>query len=1360
MRGERQAAGEAVLVARVRAVEGAGLAHLSLTLFGTFEATLDGEPVTTFGSDKARALLAFLAVESNHPHRRERLSGMFWSDYPEKRASHNLSQTLLRLRRALRETASPALAGHRPFLLATTQDIQFDPHGDHDVDVARFSQLLRASQEHHHSDARTCITCARWLQDAAALYRGDLLAGLFPRGSSGFGEWHTAHREMLHRQAVGMLARLTGHHEACGDNDQVLRFAGQLVDIEPWDEGGNLRLIRALARAGQMTSALDRHRIYERVLSEELGIGPSAEATALYEQLRSNRPRKRSGGQSPGETASETARAVGASPGPSLEAQDERRQLTAVICGHRTHTGAALELEDLHRRLAVCSPACQATLERYGGTRQLHQGDDCLIYFVYPQAFEDAAQRAVHAGLALVTQAEGGGSARAGIHTGDMLVRRHGEAGMVGMVGGVPALARACQTIAEPGTVRITGGTERLVRDWFHCRDREPLALAGPGGPLKTYQVLGESGARNRQDCRLQDCSRTRFVGRALELDQLLACVEEMQDGSGRAVLISGEPGIGKSRLLRELRMRSLARTSASATWLDGGCSPYEQHTSLWPVIRLLEQLLGIEPNDAPEERCRRLEAVLARHDVGRPTVRWLLSLLLGLPADPPSPRTITADHHRRMGESALLLLQREAARRPLVVVLEDLHWSDAATTAWLERSLDALAAVPCLLLLTFRPQFVPPWPPRPRALSMVLGPLSNPEIELLVRGVAGDTLLHVELRRRIVRQAEGVPFFAEELTAAVLDRYSAAISASPEVSPDEPISPDVTIPATLRDSLLARLDRSGAAATTARWAAVLGPEFQYSILRAVVPYDEQQLLEDLTALVEANLIKPEARPSLARGREPAAFMSFKHELIREAAYASLPVQMRESLHHRVAETIERRFPKLAENRPELVAQHYAHAGLPSKAVDFWLRAGGREIAQGAISQATVSFEQALRWIAPEDRSRRWQALLGHEESLDLRGEREAQDADLGALMQLADELNDDARQAEAYLRRTAHVAVQGRFGAAIPLAEAAAAAAGRAGDPGREMKALVAKAQALTFSGEIERARPVVEQVLTRVDEIEDDSVHALALTVAARYYRESGDLARSAQLLTRSLAVARRAGDQRLELSTSVNLGLLYATLGVYAEARVVLEAGLARAARVGDRRLHASLMYSLGYVVWLIGDAERGAQLVEEALGDLAAVGDAYARAVCLTFLGYILESLGGLSRAAEHLAEARAYFAEAGMDADRFETQAVEARVALARRQRKLARRLATEVWSYLQESGPQGIDSPSRTYLCVADVLAAVESDSSFSADALAAGHRHLLGRAGMVTDPDLRHFFLENVAENREIMERAERGRS
>ncbi len=1302
------------------------MSHLSLSLLGTFEVTLNGERVTAFGADKSRALLAFLAIESAHPHRRAELAGMFWPDFTEKKAAHNLSQTLLRLRRALREPEVPANATSPLFLLITPQDVQFNPDSDHQLDVALFTALFRASRQHQHPDAQTCTVCMQWLHQAADLYRGDLLAGFFLRDSVGFEEWQLVQQEALHRQAVEILARLATYHEARGEPQWVQHYAGRLTALDPWHERGHLQLMRALAYAGQTTAALEKYALYCRILAEEFGLPPSAEATALFKQIQAGQV---------GQDAAE-APAARAATGAGLSAgQDDRRQVTALICGRRD-LASSTDPEGHVEHLARCSERCAAVLERYAGQRQPRQGTQCLIYFGYPVAHEDAARRAVYAGLALVEATIAIGHRHAvGIHTG-VMASVAGE-----LVGDVPDMARGCQALAAPGTVLITADTERLVQGWFHCQELAPSTLPGVAGPVGVYQVLEESAGQNRLDGLARRRGLTPLVGRQPELERLLTYSDQMLRGAGQTILISGEPGIGKSRLLWELRARfSQMRRDENVIWLESGCSPYFQNTSLYPIIGLLAQLLGFAAGDTPEVKRDKLNGTLARCDLAHPAASWLLSLLLGLPTESPTPQAITPDQRERMREMVVLLLQRQAALQPLVVVIEDLHWSDPTTIEWLGRSFDALATVPCLLLLTGRPTFNAPWLPRASLLRLPLEPFNPAQAESLVTHVAGDRALPDAVRRRIVGQTDGVPLFVEELTKAVLDLPPTEIAKTPGVG---------QIPTTLRDSLMAHLDHAGAAKETAQWASVLGREFSYAVLRAIVPYDEQRLQNDLAALIETHLLTAQDQPAQAG-------FAFKHTLMQEAAYASLLRQTRQECHRRIAETLENGFPQVAESQPELLAQHYFNAGRQTQAVDFWLRAGERATAQGATLEATTFFDRALEQIAPEDYERRWRALWGRETALYFRGERAAQPADIAALLTVAESLGDDARRAQAHIRQARYATSQADYRGQLAAAEAAIAAADRAGALTVTVEALAYQVTALMRLGERMALPPAVARTLAQAQQIHDDNVRAYAHAAVALYYVEAGDLARAAQLLGQCLAAARRAKARDLNLESQYygHLGFTYAQLGLYPQARETLEAGLELARSMGIGRYQAYYLLNLGFVYWRLGDLNTAVQAEAQALADYMATGEVFGQAVSRAYLGCIAETAGDLAGAAEYLTAACTGFDQVGVAPDKFEAQAVAARVALAQGRRDEARQWTREVWDYLCDQGPEGLGSPAWTYVCVADVAEALPTSGIAPQEVIATGYHDLMQRADKIGDREWRQAFLENVAENREIAAR------
>ena len=901
-------------------------------------------------------------------------------------------------------------------------------------------------------------------------------------------------------------------------------------------------------------------------------------------------------------------------------------------------------------------------LERYGGHRQQRQGAECLIYFGYPVACEDAAQRAVHAGLAIAKAAGGSDHAHAiGIHT-DVMVSAEGR-----LVGDVPDLAHDCLRLAERDGVWVTAHTERLIRGWFDCQAAGQVASPGSDEAVMVYRVEGVRAAGSRLAWLAQAQRLTCFVGREQEVQQLAACLDGVQQGHGRVITLCGEPGIGKSRLVWEL----VRMDSWPVLWLESGCSPYFQNTNLYPLVRLLEQLLGFQAADDPAERRAKLDGMLERLGLTAPTTAWLLALLLGLPTDLSAPPSITENLRDRMRAAFLALIGGLAAEQPVVLVIEDLHWADPSTVAWLDASIDELAAARCIVLLTYRPTFTPPWWPRRQLLQLAIGPLTPAQTERMVTDLAGDAAVPDDVRRRVVARADGIPLFVEELTKAVSEAGAQTRGGQ--------------VPVALSDLLLARLDRVGKAKATARWAAVLGREFSYPVLAAVVPYGEQRLQDDLATLVEAGLVQRLSEASQAS-------YAFKHALIQEAAYASLLKRTRRDHHRCVAETCAARFPELVETQPEILAEHHFQAGHYAPAADCWLKAGERATAQGATLEARNFFERALALIEPHDSRRRWQALWGRETVFCFRGERLAQRADMTALLELAETADDDVCRAQAQTRRARYASSQADYREQLEAAEAAIAAARRAGSLAAEVEALAYKVTALMRLGERTALPEVVEQTLAQAQRVGDEGIRSYAMAAAALYYLEAGDLVRAAQILSQSLDAARRARSRQLDLESQYHghLGFVYAQMGLYTEARATLAAGLELADLMGIGRNKAYQMINLGFVCWRLGDRNTAIQMEEAALKEYAANGDAFGQAACRAYLGYMHEEAGNLTSAAQFLAEARTGFAGLGAAPDRIEAQATEARVLVAQGRHGEARQLTEEVWRYLCEQGTEGL----------------------------------------------------------------------
>jgi tetratricopeptide (TPR) repeat protein len=555
-------------------------------------------------------------------------------------------------------------------------------------------------------------------------------------------------------------------------------------------------------------------------------------------------------------------------------------------------------------------------------------------------------------------------------------------------------------------------------------------------------------------------------------------------------------------------------------------------------------------------------------------------------------------------------------------------------------------------------------------------------------------------------------------------------------------------VPATLRDSLVARLDRTGAARETAQWAAVIGREFAYPILRAVVPFPEQRLEDDLTTLLASGLI-------VARDEAPHRAYAFKHALIQEAAYSSLLKRTRQDYHGRIAQALTNRFPRGEQLPLEILAEHYSRAGLTAQAADHWRQAGERATAQGATLEARTFFDRALAELDPADFEQRWSVLLGREFVLDLREERGAQRADIEALLQIADALADDVRRAQALLRQVRYAYRMTDFQLMLRASEAAATRAARAGNVQLEAQALARTVVALSRLERRETARAIVEKTLALLPAVKDDVVESNVLSGLAVYYGDLGDVAHSLQLRLRGIEIAQRAGDRSLESMHLANVGMSYARLGLYAPARTALEAGLALAQATSDGYWQIIFWFDLCYVLWSSGDRDGGRASGERALQELRRGGyNPMGLATCLFYLGLILEDIEDYHTAAAYLTESRTIYAEGGWPGSRMEVQATEARCLLALGRHREAQQLAVEVWTFMRAHGTATIDFPSRVYLCIADVVARVPTPDITEHEVLEAGYAELMQTAEMIEDSARRRSFLEDELSNRALVAR------
>jgi predicted ATPase len=560
---------------------------------------------------------------------------------------------------------------------------------------------------------------------------------------------------------------------------------------------------------------------------------------------------------------------------------------------------------------------------------------------------------------------------RVGIHTGLVIVGEIGGGSRQEQLalGETPNLAARLQGLAAPDTVVVSAATFRLVRGYFTTQELGAHSLKGVTVPVQVYRLLGESAAQSRLDI-AGPSGLTPLVGRESEVGLLLERWAHSQDGRGQAVLLSGEAGIGKSRLVEVLREQVL---SQGATCLVFRCSPYHQQSALFPVIDHLQRLLHWDSTEAPEARLEALEQALRRSQLPLEEVTPLLAALLSLPHPAHYPLlNLTPQRQRQKTHDTLVAwLLAEAEQQPVLAVWEDLHWADPSTLELLGLVLDQVPTAYMLTLLTGRPEFHPPWASRSHLTQITLTRLGRPQIEAMLIRLTGGKVLPAAVVEQIVARTDGVPLFVEELVKMLLESGLVREEADRYVLTG-PL-PSLAIPSTLHDSLMARLDRLATGKAVAQLGATIGRTFAYELLQAVSPLDDATLQQGLRQLVEAELV-------YQRGAPPQATYMFKHALIQEAAYQSLLRNTRQQVHQRIAQVVEARFPALVETQPELVAQHYTAAGCTEPAVIYWQRAGQHASDRSAHLEAVSHFTAGIELLntLPETPERTQHAVILH----------------------------------------------------------------------------------------------------------------------------------------------------------------------------------------------------------------------------------------------------------------------------------------------------------------------------------------------------------------------------------------------
>ncbi|MFL5284372.1 MAG: ATP-binding protein, partial [Rhodopila sp.] len=629
----------------------------------------------------------------------------------------------------------------------------------------------------------------------------------------------------------------------------------------------------------------------------------------------------------------------------------ERRQLSVMFCDVIDYTALSVRLdpEDLNAIIRNYQARVASIIARYGGFIADYLGDGVLIYFGWPDAHEANAERAVRAALA-ITETIGQTPVhlepvrvRIGIATGLVVIGEPlgvGESRHPTAIGETPNLAARLQALAPPDGIVIDVATRRQIGGLFLSKDLGLVTLKGLPEPLSVWQVMSEADVESRFEALRAD-NMAPLIGREEELDLLLRRWRQAVRGDGQAVLLSGEPGIGKSRLIAALEERLDDEAHISLRYFS---SPHHQDSALYPVIARWEHDLHFIRDETTTEKLRKLETALAKLQTSPEDIA-LIADLLSVPVDDryPSVNLTPQLKKERTFEALLRSLVQRARRQPVLMVFEDAHWTDASTIDLLDRVVRMLSDLPILLLVSFRPEFRPSWTGLAFVNLITLRRLTHRQAIKLAEHVVVTDTLSPAILERIVKQTDGVPLFIEELTKTVLEN----------VDRSDPQLRSVEVPQTLQASLVARLDKLPAAKQIAQIGAVVGRDFTHSLLAAAAKVSEAQLSAGIDALVDSGL-------AFRRGVGSQAVYTFKHALVRDAAYSTLLRSQRQDVHARIANALEAEFPVLVETQPELLAHHLAQAGLTGQAIEYWRRAGLRSIAKSAHTEAGAHFSTAL----------------------------------------------------------------------------------------------------------------------------------------------------------------------------------------------------------------------------------------------------------------------------------------------------------------------------------------------------------------------------------------------------------------
>ena len=941
---------------------------------------------------------------------------------------------------------------------------------------------------------------------------------------------------------------------------------------------------------------------------------------------------------------------LGNAPVGAPEPEVERRQLTVMFCDLVGSTALAsrLELEDLRDLIGAYHRCVSDTVQGLGGFVAKYMGDGVLVYFGYPQAHDDDAEQAVRAGLELIEavgrlELPSRLQIRIGIATGIVVVGDilgSGEARERGVVGETPNLAARLQSLAEPDSVVIGQKTHHLLGRLFDFRDLGGHAVKGFSDPIRAYQVLRPSSIASRFAA-LHGDHPTYLVGRDEELETLLRRWQRSRDAEGQVILLSGEPGIGKSRIAVAIMEKISAEQHTRLCYF---CSPHHTDSAYYPIICQLEQAATLNHYNDATAKLDKLDALLLSTSTAVED-RSLIADLLSLPMDGRFPALELSPQQRKSRTLEALIRQLEvlACREPILMVFEDVHWIDPTTMELLDRIVDRVRTLPVLVVVTFRPEFTHPWARHPHVSEMMLDRLGPHDGIALVKRILGKRSLTAHAVRQIVERTDGIPLFLEELTKAVVESSADGDGTFPTAS-----SSDSAIPATLHDSLMARLDRLGPAKQVAQIGAVIGREFSFELLASVSErYSPSELRASLDQLIASGLL-------LRRGTEADIFL-FKHALVQDAAYSTLLRRPRQQLHDKIARALEAHFPDRAAREPEVLAHHLSEASEPLRASEYWLTAGAQAARRSANVEAIAHFSRGLNELkslpSGPDKDRRELALqtaIGTP-LISVHGYAAAQTgAAYSRARALCHQYGDSLSLHAMLSGEFVYHFVRGDYEVMRQLAAEAGRSAERTGDEALLLAGHRMAGMAAMHFGSLATARSEFETILRLYDPgrhrlppvlyIHDPKISALsylpiidwilgypdrARSIAAEAFRYAGELNQAN--LTAHVRTFAGAGLQEL-------LGEVSA-VAEHADAMI----SLADQHSLGYWRLNG--LFLRGWVSATSGDLPQGIALMRESLNGRAAMGVSWHQIRYLCMLSATLQNPDAAETGLRVIAEAR-------------------------------------------------------------------------------------------------------------------------